>query len=306
MSSLHFVLPALALLAAVAPAQDLLLDEPHLPGDPDRGPDGWWSYVDAGVSSYRSAPLEGRAGSMDLDRYELSFDFERHGDDGVLDLSLDHSRQGYNHNWHLGGIERPLEVADHYRLQAAWHERGEQQLSWYVGARAEAGVHGGEDPFGEATLGATVGLEVELTEGLDLELSLDALERLEDDPRVVPLALVDWRLGEDLRLGRVAGGYGLDWGYDLETRYFLAVDQDERQFRLGQEAGGGGVVRDRERSVRAGMLWQPSADLRLELCLGQADRHMSLFEDDRRVDGFGVEDTAFFGVRLNFGPEAFF
>ena len=291
----------LAVLAAGATAQDLALDPPHV----DSETEGWSTYAEAGGASYRNAPLEGRAGSLDLDRYELAFGLERHGEAGVLDLTLDHARQTYNPNWQLGGLAQPLETADHYRLQAAWHEEGGEDLSWYLGARAEAGAEGAEDPFGDVTFGATVGLELGLSEDLGLELSLDALEQLEDEARLTPLALVDWRLAEDLRLGRVAGGYGLDWGYDLETRYFVAVDRDERQFRLDDDAGGG-VVRDRETTLRAGMLWQPRADVRLELCLGQAERHMTLLEDDQRVDCFGVDDTAFFGVRLDFGPGALF
>lgn len=289
-------------LAPLAAGQDVLLEPPH--GPAEGGLPGWDSFVRGGGASYRAAGAGGA--SLDLDRYELGLGVERRVRSGVLGLTLDHQRLGYGGDWTLGGLTAPLATADHYRLQAAWHAAEGDGLTWSLGARAEAGSDRAADPFGDPALGATLGLELELTDGLGLELSLDALERLEDDPRLVPLALVDARLTDDLRLGRVAGGYGLDWDWDLETRWFVALDRDERQFRLDEDHGGHAVVRDRETSLRAGMLWQPQPDLELELCVGRAERRLSLHEDATALDRLDVDETTFFGVRLAFGPGALF
>ncbi|MDF1797948.1 MAG: hypothetical protein P1V81_02130 [Planctomycetota bacterium] len=304
------------LMAPVAGAQDLFLDELRGCSSADfeswAAPvDGeWWSFAGAEGVSYSNAAIEGRPGSVSVDRYGLGLGLQReYSGKGVLGLDLDHSRQTYNPNWNLGGIQQPLAEADHYRLQAAWYDRRSESLTWYASARAEAGAEArvdGAGALGEPAFGATAGFELQVGEDLGLELSFDAQERLDDDLRLTPLALVDWRVREDLHLGRVAGGYGLDYNHDLETRFFVSVDRDERQFRLGSEAGGDGVVVDEETSLRAGMIWQPEPDLCLELYAGKAGRQLTLLDEGTKVDAFQVEDTPFVGFRLSFGPGAIF
>ena len=306
----------LLLLAPAAGAQDLFLDDLHGCSSADfeewAAPvEGeWWSFVGAEGTSYSNGALEGRPGSLAVDRYGLELGVQReYLGAGTLGVDLDYSRQTYNPNWNLGGIQQPLTDADHYRLQAAWHDEPAGSLTWYASARAEAGAETRADDngaFGEPAFGATAGLEFQMGEDLGLELSFDAMERLEDDLRLTPLALFDWRVRDDLHLGRVAGGYGLDYSHDLETRFFVSVDRDERQFRLDAEHGGEGVVVDEETSLRAGMIWQPEPDLCLELYAGNAERQMTLFADGAEVDGFQVEDTPFVGFRLSFGPGAIF
>jgi hypothetical protein len=306
----------LSSIGAMAPhARDVALADPpsslfDIP-DLDRidEPSGEWRpFVEFNGASYRVADLDGRSGSLGLDRFGLSWDLERqHRNGNVLAFGVDYQRLSYSDGYGLAGVAAPVESADFWRLEASYHHRSSEDWSWKLGGRAEAGVVDDVLPWEELAFGGTMGLTLHATESLDLELSLDAFDRPESDVRLIPLALVDWRLSDDLRLGRVAGGFGLDYHYDPRTNYFLAFDYEERSYRLASaDLPAGGLLRDQERSVRAGLIWQPKQAVQLELFVGAADRHMVLFDDGEGLDSFDVEAAPFAGFRLLFGKGSIF
>ena len=306
----------LSSVGAMAPhARDVALAEPvaSLFDVPDLESIGtptgeWRPFVEFNGANYRVADLEGRPGSLGLDRYGVSLDLEREQANGnVLAFGVDYQRLSYSKDYSLGGVPAPLESADFWRFEASYHHRSSEDWSWKLGGRAEAGVVTDVLPWEELAFGGTMGLTLHAADNRDLELSLDAFDRPESDVRLIPLALVDWRFSDDLRLGRVAGGFGFDYSYDLRTNYFLTVDYEERSYRLASsDLPAGGLLRDQERSIRAGMLWQPKQAIQLELFAGAADRHMVLFDDGEGLDSFDVEAAPFVGFRLLFGKGSIF
>ena len=105
----------------------------------------------------------------------------------------------------------------------------------------------------------------------------------------------------------MGGGYGLDYAYDPRTNYFLSLDYSERAYHLsGNDLPPDGLVRDQERSVRIGLLWQPKEAIQLELFTGMADRHMVLFGGETDLASFDVARAPFIGFRLLFGEGSIF
>lgn len=268
----------------------------------------WRNFVEINGGNYRVADLKDRPGMLGLDRYGVSWDLERHrGNGDVVALGLNYQRLSYSDGYTLGGVKAPVESADYWSFDAAYHDRSRDGWSWKIGGRAEAGVTDNVLPWEELAFGGTMGVTLHANEHFDLELSLDAFDRPESDLRLVPLALVNWQLNDRLRLGRVAGGYGLDFSYDARTNYFLSVDYQERSLRIAEDMlPSRGLLRDEERSLRAGMVWHPKQAIQLELFAGAADRHMVLLDDGEGLDSFDVEAAPFVGFKLLFGKGSIF
>jgi len=307
----------LTTIGAIAPhAADAALGEPvsslfYIPHMESAGPapGEWRNFVEFNGANYRPAKVEGRPGYLGLDRYGLSWDLEQYQEGGnVLAFGVDYQRLSYSDTYTLGGTKAPVESADSWRFEAAYHTHSSDRWAWKLGGRAESGVVKGVNPWNELSFGVSAGVTVHATDDLDLEFSLDAYDRLEtSDLRLIPLALVDWRLADDLRLGRVAGGYGFDYRFDPHTNYFLSFDYEERSYRLASDgAPAGGLLRDQERSLRAGMVWKPKQAIQLELFAGAAKRHMVLFDNGQDLDNFDVEMAPFLGFRLLFGEGSIF
>jgi len=268
----------------------------------------WRHFVEFNGANYRVVDLKGRPGTLGLDRYGVTWDLERHRSNGdILAFGLNYQRLSYSDNYTLAGVKAPVESADHWSLDASYHDRSRSGWSWRLGGRAESGVTNDVMPWEELALGGTMGLTLHASDSVDFELSLDAFDRPESDLRIVPLALVNWQLNDSLRLGRVAGGYGFDYSFDPRTNYFVSVDYEERSYRMASDAlPADGLLRDQERSVRAGMVWHPKQAIQLELFAGAADRHMVLFDDGEGLDSFDVEAAPFVGFRLLFGKGSIF
>ena len=271
-------------------------------------PDGWRNFVEVNGATFRERNIVKQPGSLALDSFGISWDLEHRADSGnVLAFGVDYQRLTYSKDYSLAGFSAPVGAADHWRLAASYSDLSNDEWAWFLGGRAEAGVVEEVLPWDELSFGGSLGLTLRASEDLALELSLDAFDRPESDLRLIPLALVEWSMTDSLHLGRVGGGYGLDYQFDPRTNYFVAVDYVERAFRLnGDDMPPDGLLRDQERSVRLGLLWQPKEAIQLELFAGAADRHLVLFDGSTDLASFDVEGAPFFGFRLLFGKGSIF
>ncbi len=269
---------------------------------------GWRQFFEINGANYRNAETDDKAGRASLDRFGVSFEAERHTKTGsVWEMGLSYDSLNYDVGFSLASLPLGVTSADSWRASTAYHSPGSKVFSCYAGARAEAGAARGVYAWETINLGGSLGLNWRVLDGLDFTLSFDGYERPEENFRAVILPIIEWQISDELRLGPVAGGYGLDYEWDSATHYFANVSYDERSIRLNDEvAPADWVLRDSERSVRLGMLWEPKKAVELILQAGLAERDLVVAYQDQVFDRVHLEPEAFIGVRLIFGRGSIF
>lgn len=269
---------------------------------------GWRQFFEINGANYRNAETDDKSGRASLDRFGFAFEAERHAKKGsVWDMGLSYDSVNYDVGFSLASLPLGVTSADYWRASTAYHSPHDSVFSWYAGARAEAGAARGVYAWESIHLGASVGLKWRVLDGLDFTLAFDGLDRPEENFRGVLLPVVEWQLSDELRLGPIAGGYGLDYEWDSATHYFANVSYDERSIRLNDDvAPADWVLRDSERSVRLGMLWEPKKAVELILQVGLAERDLVVAFEDQVLDRVHLEPEPFVGVRLVFGRGSIF
>lgn len=269
---------------------------------------GWRQFLELTGATYRKAETDATSGRTALDRFGLAFDAEyRSGDGHIWDVGLSYDSLSYDIQSPLASLPLGVTSADYWRASTAYHYRGDGAFGWYVGGRAEAGAARGVTAWETISLGGSAGLSWTLAEGFDLLVSYDGYDRPEESFRGVVLPLVDWQISDAWRLGPVAGGYGLELEWDSQTRYFVNAAYDERGVRLNDEvAPADWILRDSERSVRAGMIWEPRDAIELVLQAGLAQRDLVVAYEGQELDRVAYEPDAFVGVKLIFGRGSIF
>ncbi|MFT4710841.1 MAG: hypothetical protein ACI9D0_001893 [Bacteroidia bacterium] len=263
----------------------------------------WDAKFDFTGAAYRSTRIKGAPESIDLDRFggrlELQHDMPAAQ---VVSLGLEFESLSYGNNYVLGGATTPLLTADHWRMDATWFGAQDAIIPWFVSARAQAGLVDGDKPFDELTFGGNLGATVPLMEDVGVKLVIDVNERYEDDVRILPLALLDWRISETWHLGDQAGGWGLGFQGNHATNYFLSLNLEERGYRLDKQSSAPeAALYDEELSLRGGMVWHPNPGIKVDLFLGLAERELELRDDGQSLGTIESEEALFAGIRLSMG-----
>jgi outer membrane receptor protein involved in Fe transport len=266
-----------------------------------RGGD-WTTRFDFSGAVYRRANIKGSSNNLALDRYGAHLKVQREFEStGALTLGLDYERMAYSSSYELASVTAPIESADFWRLGATWSGSEASTFPWFAGVRAESGVVHGVDPWDEFTFGAKAGVSLPLTSNAKLRLALDINERHEDEARYLPLAFIDWQISEDWSLGDQAGGYGLGFQHDPETRYFLTLNLEERGYRLAKDGPtGGSSIYDEELSLRLGMAWEPNPSVKMDFFMGLANREVEMRSDGVFEGRIETDEGIFGGIRLSF------
>ena len=263
----------------------------------------WDAKFDFTGASYKSTRIKGAPESIDVDRFggrlELQHDMPA---EQVISLGLEFQRLSYGNNYMLGGLTAPLHSADHWRLDATWFGAQDAIFPWFASARAEAGLVDGTKPWEELTFGGNLGATVQLMEDVGVKLVIDFNERYEDDVRILPLALLDWRISEAWHLGDQAGGWGLGFQGTSATNYFLSLNLEERGYRLDKASGAAeSSIYDEELSLRGGLVWHPNPGLKVDFFVGLAERDLELRNEGQSIDSIESEEALFGGIRLSMG-----
>jgi hypothetical protein len=267
------------------------------------GDGGWDSKLDFSGATYKAAGVQGFKNTVGLNRYGTRLELQHQvGESSTLSLGLGMEHMTYTGIIKYEGVATEFNEADHWRLDATMFGSPEDAFSWFASARAEAGVVKGINPWDEFVFGGNVGVTLPLMEDLGLKLILDVNERREDSVRLLPLALVDWRISDRWNLGDQVGGYGLGFQLDPKSKYFVALNLEERGYRLDSEGPtSGGTIYDEELSLRGGLAWSPNPGLQLDMFLGLADREMELRAEGIGLGSIEINDAIFGGFRLSLG-----
>ncbi|MCA9311904.1 MAG: hypothetical protein KDA21_11905 [Phycisphaerales bacterium] len=157
-------------------------------------------------------------------------------------ISFDRYRYDFSDEGRFGGTEPWEDVNDFgASLLLKQHLSGRWGLLalGFIDVAAESGADAGDALTGGGGMGLTYTFNPSLTIGFGLTVAT----RLEDDPQVFPLVVVDWRINDHARLlaGRVdvasTLGPGFDLGWSFDDHWSMGVGARFRttRFRLDDE-----------------------------------------------------------------------
>jgi len=130
--------------------------------------------------------------------------------------------------------------------------------------------------------------------------------RLEDDPRILPVAVVDWMITPRLRLrnsGSAGGTAGIELSYEIREWLAVAIDTgfERREFRLDDDGPvPSGVARDKRIPVALSVRIGDAQRVHLETRGGVYAWQEIEFLDNNGVDvgNPNMDPSAFFGATL--------
>lgn len=167
----------------------------------------------------------------------------------------------------IPGTNDPISDVYLFRLSPRFTMAIDEQWSWFVGL--DATVAGESDArFSDAfTIGGSVGVSQKLRENFTYTIGVYAVERMEDDPLVVPILGFDWRINETVRFQSIGTGLKVSAAI-TETLEIAALGYwQRREYRLDRDHNQlpNGIFREQQVPVGAQIAWMPTPAVRLAL-----------------------------------------
>lgn len=223
------------------------------------------SFVVGGTHAFR-ADFEDDTGKIGVTRAEADFGLTIPvAEHRWLDVEIFYERSWYHFKDVTGfgaGVSDPWDDAQTLRLTLGYRVGLSARWSYFVGAFLDSSGEDGADFSDSLTYGGLGGVGYRVNDNLELGLGVLVASRLEDDPWVIPLPRLDWKLGEKVRLrvgGSRAGG-ALTWDVSESVTLALEAAYRSREYRLedGNPAAPEGVMRDRQVPVGLALTWRAS------------------------------------------------
>ncbi|MBM4107999.1 MAG: porin family protein [Phycisphaerae bacterium] len=272
----------LAGFAGAAHASDAGLFAPaafayQRPGEPPEGkpksgpPEGSEaSLAVGGMHTFRS-DFDDDSGKIGVTRADADVGFSiAVAEHRWVDLGIFYERSWYQFDGVSGfgeGVTEPWDDVQSLRLSLGYRVGFNATWSYSVAGFVDSSAEDGAE-FGDSlTFGGLAGFGYKVNDNLELGLGLLVASRLEDDPWIIPLPRVDWKLGEKvrLRLGGARAGGALAWEFSDALTLALEASYRSREFRLEEmnPAAPEGVGRDRQVPVGLALTWKacPNASI---------------------------------------------
>lgn len=173
-----------------------------------------------------------------------------------------------------GSSDGPLDDAARYDLALSYSTRIDEHWAWFAGGSIAASPAEGADWNNAITGGGTAGATYTHSDTLRLGLGLAVSSRLEDNPRFIPIPILDWRFAERWRLHTTdrplrLRGLQLTYSATESLDLFLVGGWASREYRLDDDAATpDGVFRDERAPLLAGAAWRFAPGVELDAALG--------------------------------------
>ena len=179
---------------------------------------------------------------------------------------------GSEHSWYefdgpvtlAPGTNEPFDHVSLYDVGLNFTTQIDDQWSLILGGAIQSGMEDGAD-FGDSlTYAGLIGTQYKASDSLTLGVGIAVSSRLEDNVRVIPVPLIEWKIDERWRLGTwdmgyEGMGYALTYAASDELTLGLAAGYQSRSFRLNEDGPvPDGVARDRSIPVGVVLAWKPS------------------------------------------------
>ncbi len=224
-----------------------------------------------------------------------------------IDLGILYERSWYHFKDVSGfgpGVTEPWDDAHSLRLSPAYRVGLSAHWNYFLAAYIDSSSEDGADFSDSLTYGAIAGVGYKVNDNLELGLGVLVATRLEDDPWVIPLPRLDWKLADKLRLtlgGNRAGG-ALAWEASDSITLALEAAYRAREFRLedANPAAPEGVARDRQVPLGLALTWRAAPNLSLDARAGYVLWHEYelLDRDGNRLVEKQADPSPYLGASL--------
>lgn len=178
----------------------------------------------------------GRAGA----RVDLSFPILKRSE-LAFNVSNELSWYGFDDDTVVGGIAgAPWDDIRITTIGARVSTRLDEHWGLYASANATSSGEEGAQFSDTLTYAAAGGFTYAFSDRLTLGLGVVSRTRLEDDPLILPLPTIDWRIAKQwaLRTAYEEGGAGVELAWDPGEQFSLGIAAafEGREFRLGDRS----------------------------------------------------------------------
>ncbi len=182
-------------------------------------------------------------------------------DDVDFTLGIREEFSFYDFDGNFTGLaSEPLDTALAVTVSPRATFRVDETWSWFVGGQLSFSGETGADVDKSFTGGGMAGATYRVNDNLTWTFGALVVSRLEDDPLVIPLLGVIWRLDDDVRLQVVGPEASLIAQINDAWSVALKGSWSRREFRLDDDGSApDGVFIDQRVRIGVEAVWQPNS-----------------------------------------------
>ncbi len=229
--------------------------------------------LDDGATFDGTADLDDSPGDVSVARIRSAFEADFRVDERsrfALQFSSEFSFYDFDGATDLvPGTDSPLDDTYDYRIGGRYSRSLEAGWGMFVGGDVRfAGEHGA-DAGDSVTGGGFGGVTYDVSDRLTLGIGLSVRTRLEDNARIIPIPVVDFRITDEWRLSTDGPGLKLSYTPDPAYTIYIAGRWEAREFRMDEDGPlPGGVARDERVPIVLGATWRPNDTITLDGFVG--------------------------------------
>lgn len=291
-------------------------DERSVAAEPPIGPATRLDQIEASADFWQ-VDLKGtgmfgadgkQSGDFDLARFELGVSYNTSlRDDLRLRVGFSTQQSFYEFSdvtTVVPGTDDPWDHLQAYRLGGVLFWRANETWSWFGGMEVRSAFESGADFEDTLELRGTGGAEYRVSESLQFTFGIAAGTRIEDDPLVIPILGIDWRIDEKTRLA--SRDLGLILSHEIAQDWSLGLfgNFEWRDWRLDDSRSTipGGVAREKRIVVGVEARYRPSNRFEFALEGGVVawQKLKALDDDGRKVGDQDFEPAPYIGASVVF------
>jgi Domain of unknown function (DUF6268) len=273
---------------------------------PEDAPRGLEYDIRLGYTPGFSADFDDAPGSLLTSRFDAGFGIEIPvGEKGELELTYDFGLSDYDFDGATGiipGTDDPWQEVHQHEFEFRFIQQTTPKWGWILGGgvgwAGEPGADVNDSVYGLGYFG----LQYTVKPGLVVGFGGGVRSRIEDNPLVIPFALIHWQISEQWALSN-EGRIGLTLTYAIDDHWTLALagEWDYLDFRLDEDAPlPSGVARDNRYPFSLEVRWKPKPFLTFRASAGVDVGRSLVVEDENgnEISDTDLEPAPFIG--LNF------
>lgn len=239
----------------------------------DRESEGWRFQIGGGGAHAFDSDL-GSAGNVSVTRAALEFTFDAPiGSRARLAVDVKNEVSFYDFEGAttlLPGTGDPWDTLSSVSVGPTLRVGVDANWSWFVGMDTRFAGETDAKIGDSLAFGAVAGARYAFSENFALTFGAFGSTRLEDDPLVLPLIGVEWKINDTLRLTTRGTGLSLTATLTETLEFSILGAWSSRDYRLEDERAINpeGVIRDTRVPMGVELAWSPNRAVRIALVAG--------------------------------------
>lgn len=163
----------------------------------------------------------------------------------------------------------PADNFAEYLVGARYTGQVNEDWWWFAGGNASWAAEDGADLGDGFTASGIVGATYAVNERLSIGGGLVVRSRIEDDPLIYGLPVINWRINEQWTLETLSNSLRLTYAPSEDWAVYVAGGWESREYRLGDEGPlPDGVMRDDRIPIVLGAVIRPGENIELDIAAG--------------------------------------